>query len=302
VPTRQSPIVAGVIEGFSPTSVGPVAAAFARAVVAHAGPASVARAKALLFAAAKLGDFADSVGLEPTTELLRDDAMIERFILCGTEGHSAATRRTLRTSLRALARAVVPTVGPAATPLPRERAKAPYSQGEIDAYLALAAAQPTLARRRRAGGLIALGAGAGLVGADLRSVRGIDVFARSGGLVVVVGGKKSRVVPVLARYHAVLGDAAAFAGTHYVVGGNDPRRQNVTTPLISSLTGGIDLARLDAGRLRASWLMTCAEAIGLSSFMAAAGLTCSQRLGDLAAGAFARSEAEVVALLGGCTE
>jgi integrase len=212
------------------------------------------------------------------------------------------TRRTLRTSLRALARAVAPALGPAATPLPREPAKVPYSQGEIDTYLALAAAQPTRARRLRAGGLISLGAGAGLVGADLRAVRGLDVVARSGGLVVIVGGKKARVVPVLARYHDLLGESAAFAGARYVVGGNDPRRQNVTTPLISSLCGGVDLARLDAGRLRASWLMTCAEAIGLSTFMAAAGLTCSQRLGDLAATASARSEEQMVALLGGGAE
>jgi hypothetical protein len=48
--------------------------------------------------------------------------------------------------------------------------------------------------------------------------------------------------------------------------------------------------------------MSCAEAIGLSSFMAAAGLTCSQRLGDLAATASPRSEAQTVALLGGRAE
>ena len=88
-------------------------------------------------------------------------------------------------------------------------------------------------------GLIALGAGAGLVGTDLRCVRGVDVVARSGGLVVIVGGKKARVVPVLARYHDLLCESAAFAGAHYVVGGHDPRRHNVTTPLISSLAGGV---------------------------------------------------------------
>jgi hypothetical protein len=64
----------------------------------------------------------------------------------------------------------------------------------------------------------------------------------------------------------------------------------------------VDLDRLDAGRLRASWLMSCAEAIGLSSFLAAAGLTCSQRLGDLATQVPLRGEAQTVALLGGCAE
>jgi integrase len=300
--TSHVPSVTGTIEGFSPTSVGPAAAIFARGVVAQARPARVARAKALLFAAAKLGEFATSIGVEPSAEVLFDEALVERFILCGTEGNSAATRRTLRTNLRALARAVAPAAGPGATPLPRQRAKIPYTQGEIDAYLALAAAQPRQARRMRAGGLIALGAGAGLVGADLRRVRGVDVIERSGGLIVVVEGKKPRVVPVLARYHTQLRASGAFAGARYVVGGNNPNRYNVTTPLVSSLAGGVDLDRLDAGRLRASWLMTCAEAIGLSSFLAAAGLTCSQRLGDIAAKVPLRSEAQIIALLGGCAE
>lgn len=299
MPVHRPRSVEGTIEGFSPTSVGGAAGAFARSVVAQAGPDSAARAKALLFAAAKLADFAVSVGVVATAEMLTNDALIERFILCGTQGVSLGTRRTLRTNLRSLARAVAPPLGPDATSLPRERAKPPYARGEIDAYLALAAAQPTRSRRMRAGGLIALGAGAGLIGADLRSVRGIDVIARSGGLVVVVGGKKPRVVPVLARYHDLLGESAAFAAEGYVVGANNPRRHNVTTPLISSLAGGVDLARLDAGRLRASWLWVCAEAIGLSSFMAAAGITCSQRLGDIAAGVPKRSEAQTVALLGG---
>ena len=302
MPKRKPRTLEESIEGFSPTSVDPRAGAFARAVVAQARPVRVARAKALLFAAAKLGDFAVSIGVEPSPEMLYDEALLERFILCGTNANSAATRRTLRTNLRALARDVAPPVGPGATPLPRERAKVPYTQDEIDTFLALAAAQPTRARRMRASGLIALGAGAGLVGADLRGVRGVDVVARSGGLVVVVSGKKPRVVPVLARYHDLLGESAAFAGERYVVGGNDPRRHNVTTPLIDSLAGGVDLDRLDAGRLRASWLMSCAEAIGLSSFLAAAGLTCSQRLGDIAAKVPLRSEAQIVALLGGCAE
>ena len=54
------------IEGFSPTSVCPLAGAFARSVVVQARPKSVARANAFLFAASKLGDFAVSIGLEPT--------------------------------------------------------------------------------------------------------------------------------------------------------------------------------------------------------------------------------------------
>lgn len=294
---NRGPGVEGTIEGFSPTSVSAAAAAFARDAVASARPADTVRAKALLFAAAKLADFAHSTGLELRAEVLLRDVVIERFILSGATTLRPATRRTLRSNLRALSRGVVPHEWEPAA-LSRERAKAPYTRSEIAAYLALAAAQPTRSRRLRANGLIALGAGAGLMGADLRAVRGGDVVARSGGLVVVVAGIRPRVVPVLRRYHELLIESAALAAQRYVVGGTNPQRHNVTTPLISSLAGGVDLGRLDTGRLRSTWLAECAEGIGLSSFMAAAGITCSQRLGDIVACLPAASETEMVVRLG----
>jgi hypothetical protein len=73
----------------------------------------------------------------------------------------------------------------------------------------------------------------------------------------------------------------------------------VTTPLTTSLAGGEDLPRLDVGRLRATWLTEVAEAIGLRGFMEAAGITCSQRLGDLVERLAPRGVTEAVALLGG---
>jgi hypothetical protein len=42
----------------------------------------------------------------------------------------------------------------------------------------------------------------------------------------------------------------------------------------------------------------CADLLGLATFMAAAGISCSQRLGDLVAGLEPASEAAAVALLG----
>ena len=106
-------------------------------------------------------------------------------------------------------------------------------------------------------------------------------------------------MPVLARYHEPLLASAAFAGTGLVTGGADPARRNVTTPLIRALAGGTGLPRLDTSRLRATWLADCAAQIGLAAFMHAAGITCSQRLGDLLATLDPGTEAEAVALLGG---
>ena len=163
-------------------------------------------------------------------------------------------RRTLRTNQRFIGRRVVPQLYPADVPLPRERAKAPYSAAEIGGFLALADAQPTAERRMRAAGLVCLGAGAGLIRADLRAVRGSDVLRRSGGVIVQVAGRRPRAVPVLPRYHARLLAAARSAGTGLVTGGTDPGRRNLTNPLIRALDGGNGLPRLDTSRLRATWL------------------------------------------------
>jgi integrase len=290
--------VAGYIARWQPSSVPPPAAAFARAVVQAAGPHGRERAKNLLWAAGKLAGYGIGLGLDPVPQVLLHPSVIERFT-AHAPGLTGVTRRTLRTNLRFIAGKVVPQLAPADVPLPRERAKAPYTPAEIDGYLALADAQPAAARRMRAAGLVCLGAGAGLIRADLRAVRGSDVICRSGGVIVTVRGPRPRVVPVLARYHGRLLASAAFAGQNLVTGGTDPARRNITSPLARSLAGGTGLPRLDGSRLRATWLADCAELLGLATFMHAAGITCSQRLGDIIATLEPGDEAAAVTLLGG---
>lgn len=287
--------VAAVIAAYRPLVAEP-AAVFARSVVATLEPPSVARAKALLWACARLGAFGLAVGLEPEPAVLLHPSVIERFVLVGVPEVSQATRRTLRTNLRWVAAGI--DGHPRSTPLSRQRATAPYTSAQIAAYLALADTQPSVARRMRVQALVCLGAGAGLTGADLRQTRGTDIVARSGGVVVVVNGRRPRVVPVLARYQKRLVASATWAGEGWVIGGVDPVRRNVTTALISSLAGGIDLPRLRSARLRSTWLVEVADRLGIASFLAAAGVVCTQRLGDLVAGLDAAGETEAVALLG----
>jgi integrase len=294
---RAAEAAAGYIARWRPSSVSPQAAAFARDVVTRAGPEGKERAKNLLWAAGKLADYAVPLGLEAVPEVLLHPSVTERFTRCAP-GLSGVARRTLRTNLRFIGRRVVPQLYPADLPLPRERAKQPYSRAQIDGYLALADAQPTAGRRMRAAGLVCLGAGAGLIRGDLRDVRGTDVARRSGGVVVTVRGARPRTVPVLACYHARLLAAAELAGTGLVCGGADPGRRNLTNPLVAALDGGSGLPRLETSRLRATWLRDCADQLGLATFMRAAGITCSQRLGDLVAGLEPASEAEAVRLLG----
>jgi hypothetical protein len=288
---------AGYIARWRPSSVSPPAAVFARDVLTRTGPAGRERAKNLLWAAGKLADYAIPVGLEAVPEVLLHPSSAERFARCAP-GLPGAARRTLRTNLRFTGRRVVPQLYPQDLPLPRERAKTAYTAAEIAGFLALADAQPTMERRMRAAGLVCLGAGAGLIRSGLRDARGTDVACRSGGVLVTVRGARPRTVPVLARYHKRLLAAAAFAGTGLICGGADPGRRNITSPLVAALGGGSGLPRLDTSRLRAAWLAGCAEQLGLATFMHAAGISCSQRLGDLVAGLEPAGEAEAVRLPG----
>ncbi|HEY2313020.1 MAG TPA: hypothetical protein VGH96_05355 [Streptosporangiaceae bacterium] len=295
----ELPEAAAYIARWRPSSVPPEAACFARLVVSQAAPPDRDRAKNLLWAAARLADYAIGLGMDAVPEVLLHPSVIERFAAY-SPGLSGAARRTLRTNLRFIARRVVPQLLPADAPLPRERAKAAYTPAEIAGFLALAGAQPALARRMRAAGLVCLGAGAGLIRADLRQVRGTDITTRSGGVIVTVRiGRAPRAVPVLARYHDRLLESAEFAGDRLITGGTDPGRHNIANPLTRSLAGGAGLPRLDTSRLRATWLAETAALIGLPAFMRAAGISCSQRLGDITATLQPGDEGEAVALLGG---
>jgi len=290
---------AAVIAAYAPRSMSGEAGAFVRATVAQALPPTPARAKALLFACSQLAAFAQRTGLELAPEVLLTPAVVERLVLVGCERLSPASVRTVRTNLRALARSRERFPEPAPVPLGRERAKAPYREAEIEGYLRLAAVQGTKARRMRCQALICLGAGAGIIAAELRHLRGADVGARDGGVMVLVSGRRARSVPVLKRYSQPLLEAASFAGSGVICGGLKPGRRNITDELSRALSSDASLPRLEGGRLRSTWLLECAQQVGLGAFMQAAGIRCSQRLGDLAAQLPVATEAELIALLGG---
>ncbi len=291
--SRPSPEAELAIASWRPRLFDDDVARFARGVVTSVAPKSKQRAKALLFAAAKIASFAKSLGVSLEVGTVLSRSFLERFVL--EVPMSPPTRRTLKTNLVHLA-SHVPGHGPALTLCPRERAKAPYTDDEIAKFLALADAQPTLARRHKASALICLCAGAGLYAGELRGVVGTDVVVRSGGVLVVVKSKRPRAVPVLLAFQERLLKAAEFAGGDYLVGGSDVRRRNVTNNLVSSLAGGQDLGRLELSRLRSSFLVAMAAQIGLRAFMDAAGISCSQRLGDLVARLARPTEEQAVAL------
>jgi integrase len=292
------PVIAAVIGAYNADGLDRAASAFARTVVAGAAPAGPARARCLLWATSRLGAWGVGVGLDLRPEVLLHPSVIERYVAVGMAGAPESRQRTVRTDLRFVARRVVPGLwAPEPAGLRRSRAKAPYAPAEIAAFFALGAAQSTEARRQRVAGLLCLGLGAGLERCELRAVTGAHVQRRGDALVVIVEGRRGRTVPVLGCYADRLVAAAGFAGARPVVGGLSAGRKNLTDRLISRLDGGADLGRLDVGRLRATWLATHLERLGVRALFAAAGITCSQRIGDLAAQMPMPDEATLVAVL-----
>jgi integrase len=291
--------VAEVVSAWRPQLVTPAEAAFARRVVLACSPLSAARARSLLWATSRLARFGTGVGLDADEESLLKASVIERFIMVGLAEASGSRRRTVRSNLRYVGRRVAPEqFSPEAVPVERLKTARPYTEPEIAAYLALAAAQPTPARRMRAAGLICLGAGAGLLGADLRQVRGTDVVSCLGSMCVRVVGRRRRLVPVLGRYREALSASASFAGDGFVLGGLSPTRHNVTHRLVDSLSGGADLGRLSVPRLRASFLTALIESAGLPEVLSAAGLSDSKALFDIVSYLGRPTEEAVVAVIG----
>src|SRR5262249_14019825 len=109
-----------------------------------------------------------------------------------------------------------------------------------------------------------------------------------------------RAVPVLARYHQPLLPAAAFAGQNFLTGGTEPERGNITNPLTRSLAGGGGLPGPGPPPLAATRPAQTPAPVGPATFMHAAGITCSQRLGGIIAALDpAGGEQHAVTLLGG---
>jgi hypothetical protein len=113
----EPPAADGYIVRWRPWSVSPGAAAFARDVITAVQPGGQERAKNLLWAAAKLADWALPLGLEAVPEVLLHPSVAERFTRCAP-GLSPVARRTLRTNLRFIGRRVVPQLYPQDMPLP----------------------------------------------------------------------------------------------------------------------------------------------------------------------------------------
>ena len=171
-------------------------------------------------------------GLSSQAETLFREATIERFVLTGCRAVSAATRRTLRTNLRALARAHRAAPRPEPAPLPRERAKRPLRGGRDRGLPAPGrrAAHRGAADARHGADLPGGGGGPRRGRAAPRQRAATSSGARAGwwsGLGTPgAGGAGARPLPARPWRRP-----PASPGEGYLLGGREPGRRNLSAAL-----------------------------------------------------------------------
>jgi hypothetical protein len=240
-----------------------------------------------------------SQGMPLDWEVVLDPDTVERFVTVGIR--HARSRGTYRARLRHLGPLLTKKAPwePRAEVVNRRRVAAPYSLTELDVLWADAEHQATPARLRAGRALIALGAGAGLDGRWSTRVAASDVIRRDGIVFVRVGEPAARVVPVLARWEAVVLELAGSAGSEFLVGGRSLSR-NRAGNLAGMFKVGHGHPALSAPRLRATWLVRhLTVGTRLPELARAAGLEGVGVLSDLASYVPLLDEAEAARMLRG---
>lgn len=223
-------------------------------------------------------------GMPTGAESMSDLETIDRYVEVGMRGRPDGSRATRRAILRRVAERIDPFPRPRPEPLAYRFVRPPYESWQVTRFLDLALSQPTMARRRSALAVLALGLGAGLDGRDIGWIRGTDViFGPDGATVVMVdGGSRPRRVVALDRYAELIRTCADAAGEQLLIGAGTPGGRNVTSVALARLIDDPDLPRLVASRLRSTWLLThLAAGTPLHVLLPAAGLSTARPLEDL---------------------
>lgn len=210
------------------------------------------------------------IPLEPDPSLRH--TTIERFVAKGMPHASDATRRNARVRLRRVGRRLVPQHHPVRSGvISKSKPSDPYSDNEIDQFLALAAAQPSDLRRDQLTLLVCLGVGAGLEPGDYRNLAGTDIRLHRGIVVADLSGRSPRTVPIDEPYGSIVYELASNVGSDYLIG-VVPTYKSTTSYLTAKLQRANHDEIPNVRRLRATWLVRKLIHIDLRSLCYAAGI------------------------------
>ncbi len=230
----------------------------------------------------------------PTAPLLPEELLDPNLVTAYINGPLASAPDPSRATARAVLRRVVLGLsGETPQRFSYTPIQPPYTPLECAEAVALARHQPTAARRRALGAIVALALGAGLDRKEQgpispRHIKEIELVDGTRALAVEVPGPRVRLVPVRAPYDDLLREVldihrAQRRGRTRPLYGEKPTRRNVTSrPLEQAVTATGKDVDLNVARMRSTWLVACMSApVPLDALLHVAGLRSARTFCDL---------------------
>jgi hypothetical protein len=199
--------------------------------------------------------FCADVGLDESNRSGFDPDIIEAFVVRGLPGRRSSTKGTYRSVLARMVSDKDRALG-RGTRFPGSMASVPFTFAERSGLVSMAAAQRKEATRRSALCVLAATIGAGLSAGELTALRGAHVVSLGGDVVVVVGGRRSRAVPVASSWVPPLSALAEQAGDDFLFHPGPAERsyKNFVNNFCRHLVCDPALPLMSAGRGRASFI------------------------------------------------
>lgn len=260
--------------------------AFVLSAARTTAAATTQTADRLVVIAAPFVDWVVNVNGYPAKDaIVFHPVMVRRYVTRDDVTWSDTTRRTYRSALIRMSEVLVGEVALTFAPTAPQNTAAPYDDLDLHLLESWARGQATSTRRRSAGVVLALCAGAGLKANEVLQVRRNNITVDADGVLVQVASN-TRTVPLLARFEPLLRDSIADVEPDRWVFGSPKRTKHG----ISTLTTFIyDTDRGNepdpvTTRMRNTWLITHLIArTDMRALMTAAGVTKFEHLDQLVA-------------------
>ena len=282
-PLRADASVSGTINRFSPRDVPEdlwrLVEPVVKAAISTASPGDPQKANHQLSIVTQLAVWAARIGQSLEPAALFHPEFLDRFVSEGCAHLSHGTQLNYRTNLwrvgeAVLGRALFP---PKPLPLQRSAVAPPYSVAQVTELVSWSRGLPTPHMRRNCRALLALGLGAGLSSREVTSLVGADVNAEQGAVLVDVGGKLARSVPVHQLWADEVLALAAESGPRALF---MPERSRITRRDILGFIercSGDGPPKFNVQQLRITWIVRHLEAgTALSALVRASGVAVGQ--------------------------
>jgi hypothetical protein len=282
-PLRPDASVSGTVNRFSPRDV--PADVWRRVeptvkeAVTKAAPGDPQKANHQLSIVTQLAVWADRIGQPIEAKSLFHPEFLDRFITEGCAHLSHGTQLNYRTNLWRVGEAVLggALFPPRALPLQRSSVASPYSAAAVTELVSWSRGLPTAHMRRNCRALLAIGLGAGLTSQEITSLVGTDIRVEGGVVLVEVGGKLARSVPVLATWADEVAELADDSGPRpfYMPDRTRITRRDILGFIERCSSEGVP--KFNVQRLRITWVVGhLASGIPLSALVPASGVGVAQ--------------------------